>query len=140
MGGVQAILMQSSSARGPTAWSPRACSPARVSTCSFSRPTRPGPGGAVGSEAATRPGFLHDVGAAFFPWAKLSPAFRSLPLEEHGLRWRPGGPSTAATPPLTAATPASPGITIAPPPTSAMPRMASAGGDRRAGMARSSPT
>lgn len=45
-------------------------------------------GGAVGSEAATRPGFLHDVGAAFFPWAKLSPAFRSLPLEEHGLRWR----------------------------------------------------
>ena len=45
-------------------------------------------GGAVGSEAATRPGFLHDVGAAFFPWARLSPAFRSLLLEEHGLRWR----------------------------------------------------
>ena len=45
-------------------------------------------GGAVGSEPATRPGFLHDVGAAFFPWAKLSRAFRSLPLEEHGLRWR----------------------------------------------------
>ena len=45
-------------------------------------------GGAVGSEAATRPGFLHDVGAAFFPWATLSPAFRSLRLEEHGLRWR----------------------------------------------------
>ncbi len=45
-------------------------------------------GGAVGSEAMTRPGFLHDVGAAFFPWAKLSPAFRSLALEEHGLRWR----------------------------------------------------
>jgi phytoene dehydrogenase-like protein len=45
-------------------------------------------GGAVGSEAATRPGFVHDVGAAFFPWAVLSPAFRSLPLEEHGLRWR----------------------------------------------------
>ena len=33
-------------------------------------------GGAVGSEAATRPGFVHDVGAAFFPWAKLS---RGLP-------------------------------------------------------------
>ncbi|HWN19958.1 MAG TPA: NAD(P)/FAD-dependent oxidoreductase [Gemmatimonadales bacterium] len=45
-------------------------------------------GGAVGSDAATRPGFLHDVGAAFFPWAKLSRAFQSLPLEEHGLRWR----------------------------------------------------
>jgi phytoene dehydrogenase-like protein len=47
-------------------------------------------GGAVGSEAATRPGFLHDIGAAFFPWAKVSPAFRSLPLEAHGLRWRRG--------------------------------------------------
>src|SRR5580765_1277917 len=45
-------------------------------------------GGAVGSEAATRPGFLHDVGAAFFPWGALSPAFRSLSLENHGLRWR----------------------------------------------------
>lgn len=49
------------------------------------------PGGAVGSEAATRPGFVHDVGAAFYPWGVLSPAFRSLPLEEHGLRWRWGG-------------------------------------------------
>jgi phytoene dehydrogenase-like protein len=45
-------------------------------------------GGAVGSEEATRPGFLHDVGAAFFPWAKVSRAFRSLRLEEHGLQWR----------------------------------------------------
>jgi phytoene dehydrogenase-like protein len=45
-------------------------------------------GGAVGSEPATRPGFLHDVGAAFFPWGALSPAFRALPLEKHGLRWR----------------------------------------------------
>ena len=45
-------------------------------------------GGAVGSEAATRPGFVHDVGAAFFPWGALSPAFRALPLEHHGLHWR----------------------------------------------------
>lgn len=45
-------------------------------------------GGAVGSEAATRPGYVHDVGAAFFPWGTLSPAFRALPLERHGLRWR----------------------------------------------------
>ena len=51
-----------------------------------SRPDRAG--GAVGSEEATRPGFLHDVGAAFFPWARLSPAFRALRLEEHELRWR----------------------------------------------------
>jgi phytoene dehydrogenase-like protein len=49
-------------------------------------PTRAG--GAVGSEEATRPGFVHDVGAAFFPWGMLSPAFRALPLSEHGLRWR----------------------------------------------------
>ena len=49
-------------------------------------PTRAG--GAVGSEEATLPGFVHDVGAAFFPWGALSPAFRSLKLEEHGLRWK----------------------------------------------------
>jgi phytoene dehydrogenase-like protein len=48
-------------------------------------------GGAVGSEEATRPGFVHDVGAAFFPWGTLSPAFRDLPLAEHGLRWRWAG-------------------------------------------------
>jgi phytoene dehydrogenase-like protein len=45
-------------------------------------------GGAVGSEAATLPGFVHDVGAAFFPWAGLSPAFCDLSLGEYGLRWR----------------------------------------------------
>ena len=45
-------------------------------------------GGAVGSEEATRPGFVHDVGAAFYPWGALSPAFRSLGLEQHGLRWK----------------------------------------------------
>ncbi|MFV8751583.1 phytoene desaturase family protein [Nannocystaceae bacterium ST9] len=48
-------------------------------------PTRPG--GALASEAATLPGFVHDVGAAFFPFAQISPAFRSLALGEHGLRW-----------------------------------------------------
>jgi phytoene dehydrogenase-like protein len=49
-------------------------------------PTRAG--GAVGSEEATRPGFVHDVGAGFFPWGALSPAFRDLPLAAHGLRWQ----------------------------------------------------
>ncbi|MBA3345542.1 MAG: NAD(P)/FAD-dependent oxidoreductase, partial [Gemmatimonadales bacterium] len=48
-------------------------------------------GGAVGTVAATLPGFRHDVGAAFFPWGTLSPAFQSLPLESHGLRWRWAG-------------------------------------------------
>lgn len=41
------------------------------------------PGGALGSEEATEPGFLHDVGAAFFPFAKASPAFRYLEIEKH---------------------------------------------------------
>ncbi|HWB73793.1 MAG TPA: NAD(P)/FAD-dependent oxidoreductase [Nannocystaceae bacterium] len=45
------------------------------------------PGGAVGSEQRTLPGFVHDVGAAFFPWGKLSPAFQSLALDEFGLKW-----------------------------------------------------
>ena len=44
-------------------------------------------GGAVGSEEATLPGFVHDVGAAFFPFAQASPAFRSLDLARHGLAW-----------------------------------------------------
>lgn len=41
------------------------------------------PGGALGSEEATEPGFVHDVGAAFFPFAKASPAFRFLEVEKH---------------------------------------------------------
>ena len=45
------------------------------------------PGGALGSEELTQPGFLHDVGAAFFPFAKSSPAFVDLDLESVGLRW-----------------------------------------------------
>ncbi len=44
-------------------------------------------GGAVGSVESTLPGYVHDVGAAFFPWGSLSPAFKHLALEEHGLRW-----------------------------------------------------
>jgi phytoene dehydrogenase-like protein len=44
------------------------------------------PGGAVYSEEMTLPGYLHDVGAAFFPFAE-SPAFRHLDLAGAGLRW-----------------------------------------------------
>ncbi|PRQ04137.1 All-trans-zeta-carotene desaturase [Enhygromyxa salina] len=44
-------------------------------------------GGALASDEATLPGFVHDVGAAFFPFAQASPAFRDLALDEHGLRW-----------------------------------------------------
>jgi phytoene dehydrogenase-like protein len=46
------------------------------------------PGGALGSEPLTMPGFTHDVGAAFFPFGKASPAFRELELERHGIVWQ----------------------------------------------------
>ncbi|MBL9104528.1 MAG: NAD(P)/FAD-dependent oxidoreductase [Myxococcales bacterium] len=40
-------------------------------------------GGALGSEDdVTLPGFVHDVGAAFFPFPRRSPAFRALALEK----------------------------------------------------------
>jgi phytoene dehydrogenase-like protein len=45
-------------------------------------------GGALGTEALTLPGFLHDVGAGFFPFGASSPAFRSLDLQGAGLDWR----------------------------------------------------
>ncbi|HTU22353.1 MAG TPA: NAD(P)/FAD-dependent oxidoreductase [Gemmataceae bacterium] len=45
------------------------------------------PGGAVYSEALTLPGYVHDVGAAFFPFAGDSPAFRALDLTGAGLQW-----------------------------------------------------
>jgi phytoene dehydrogenase-like protein len=46
------------------------------------------PGGACWSEEWTLPGYVHDVGAAFFPFADHSPAFRRLDLTGAGLRWR----------------------------------------------------
>jgi phytoene dehydrogenase-like protein len=45
------------------------------------------PGGAVWSLQTTRPGFVHDVGAAFFPFSEHSPAFPALDLAGAGLRW-----------------------------------------------------
>jgi phytoene dehydrogenase-like protein len=45
------------------------------------------PGGALASEESTLPGFVHDVGAAFFPLFKSSRAFRELDLGAHGLSW-----------------------------------------------------
>ncbi|MCA9694983.1 MAG: NAD(P)/FAD-dependent oxidoreductase, partial [Myxococcales bacterium] len=44
-------------------------------------------GGALGSEEGTLPGYVHDVGAAFFPFARASPAFQDLDLEGAGLTW-----------------------------------------------------
>jgi len=47
-------------------------------------------GGAVRTRETTLPGFRHDVGAAFFPFAGVSPAFQALDLEGTGLVWRHG--------------------------------------------------
>lgn len=45
------------------------------------------PGGGVRTEAATLPGFRHDIGSAVYPLGIASPFLRTLPLQEHGLRW-----------------------------------------------------
>ena len=47
----------------------------------------PEPGGALGSQAQTLPGFVHDHCAGVLPLTAASPAFRDLPLEQHGLEW-----------------------------------------------------
>jgi phytoene dehydrogenase-like protein len=49
--------------------------------------SRERPGGALYSEELTVPGFLHDVGAAFFPFAAASPAFRELGVADK-IEWR----------------------------------------------------
>jgi phytoene dehydrogenase-like protein len=46
------------------------------------------PGGAVGSRELTLPGFVHDIGAAFFPFGQTSPALLPLDLPGAGLVWR----------------------------------------------------
>jgi phytoene dehydrogenase-like protein len=48
------------------------------------------PGGALYSVESTLPGYIHDVGAAFFPFAEASPAFRALDVAGAGLRWCTG--------------------------------------------------
>ena len=45
-------------------------------------------GGALGSDALTLPGFVHDVGGGFFPFGTTSPAFRELDLVGAGVEWR----------------------------------------------------
>lgn len=52
--------------------------------------TQDRPGGAVWSLETTLPGFVHDIGAAFFPFAHVSPGFQNLDLEGAGLRWCSG--------------------------------------------------
>jgi phytoene dehydrogenase-like protein len=45
-------------------------------------------GGGTRTAELTLPGVLHDVCSAVHPLGVASPLLRSLPLEEHGLRWR----------------------------------------------------
>ena len=53
------------------------------------------PGGGTRTAELTLPGFKHDVCSAVHPMGVLSPLFRSLPLEAHGLRWLDSGVSAA---------------------------------------------
>jgi phytoene dehydrogenase-like protein len=55
-------------------------------------------GGGVRTAELTRPGFHHDVCSACHPMAIVSPFFRRLRLEEHGLRWL--SPSVSVAHPL----------------------------------------
>nr|MBA2625681.1 NAD(P)/FAD-dependent oxidoreductase [Acidimicrobiia bacterium] len=45
------------------------------------------PGGAVRSTELVEPGFVHDVGSAFYPLGRASPVLAALDLESFGLRW-----------------------------------------------------
>lgn len=49
--------------------------------------SQPTPGGAARTMELTLPGFLHDFGSAVYPLGAGSPFFRTLPLDEYGLRW-----------------------------------------------------
>jgi phytoene dehydrogenase-like protein len=50
-------------------------------------------GGGMRTAELTLPGFRHDICSAVHPLGVASPFFRSLPLEEHGLRWiQPAAP------------------------------------------------
>ncbi len=53
------------------------------------------PGGGTRTAELTLPGFRHDVCSACHPMGRLSPFFRSLPLDRHGLRWRDSDVSVA---------------------------------------------
>jgi phytoene dehydrogenase-like protein len=44
-------------------------------------------GGGSRTDALTIPGYMHDVCSAIHPMAAVSPFFRTLPLDRHGLSW-----------------------------------------------------
>lgn len=47
----------------------------------------PSAGGGIRSAELTRPGYVHDVCSAIYPFGPLSPFFRGLDLARHGLAW-----------------------------------------------------
>jgi phytoene dehydrogenase-like protein len=44
-------------------------------------------GGACSTAEITLPGFHHDLGSSAYPLGMASPYWRTLPLDQHGLRW-----------------------------------------------------
>ena len=44
-------------------------------------------GGGARSSELTLPGYVHDICSAIHPMAVISPFFRSLPIEQHGVEW-----------------------------------------------------
>lgn len=56
---------------------------------------QPTPGGAVRTRELTIPGFRHDLGAAFFPFGPISPAFAALDLPGAGVVWKHAPMATA---------------------------------------------
>src|ERR1700761_7074026 len=44
-------------------------------------------GGACSTAEITLPGFRHDLGSSAYPMGIASPFWRTLPLDQHGLRW-----------------------------------------------------
>lgn len=45
------------------------------------------PGGGARSAELTAPGFIHDICSSVYPLTVCSPFFRTLPLEQHGIKW-----------------------------------------------------
>jgi phytoene dehydrogenase-like protein len=45
------------------------------------------PGGGARSAELTASGFIHDICSSVYPLTVCSPFFRTLPLEQHGLKW-----------------------------------------------------
>ncbi|MBS4752090.1 NAD(P)/FAD-dependent oxidoreductase [Nocardioides sp. zg-ZUI104] len=54
-------------------------------------------GGAVASDSALHPDYVHDTFSSFYPLAAVSPTIRALELEKHGLVWS-HAPAVLGTP------------------------------------------